>query len=180
MSPELAERLAEISTSMGPSFHDEVHRRCSELPVTIGRNGAERSQVVSIVWAPSVVSRQEFESDQMPHRRHWHHQTIDDLHVLGCSSYLSFDGRRGEEQVDHDRPLRVALRQSDSRQPTGRLLFDERCDLVLDLQPPYQILGVIVIEHRDDEVGVASQAGFGASRDRQSSDQCMALALASE
>src|SRR5207244_11845917 len=100
-----------------------------KLDLWFGSCPNERSQIVEILWAMAIVSREHLECDEMAASRHGHLEVRDDLDPLCGRRDLGFDAGGSEQKVDND-VARGRGAQARRRQTLRLALLDDRRDAV--------------------------------------------------
>jgi hypothetical protein len=118
----------------------EISGRCA---------GQQSAQIVGILGAAAVVTRQDLHRDQMREAGHRHLQAAHDRQALGGGHDLGLDARRGEEEVDDDGAsvLTGAGRSEPhgGHAPTGGVLEHRGHSVAAPLQCEDHRLGVGVV-----------------------------------
>lgn len=74
---------------MEPSLDYERDPLPGVLQVSLGRDGEQRMKI-ELVLQPTVVTGQQFESDQVPYARHWDAELWPDLKTVRAGHDLVF------------------------------------------------------------------------------------------
>jgi hypothetical protein len=163
----------QVTPSRVPAPGDEI-KGCPRLAQR-GSIGAaqERGEVHPVLWSRTVVAREHLQGNEMTEACDRQREARDCLDPIRRRHDLQLDSGRGEEQVDHRSAfVRASEGQPDRREAPRGALLDCRDDSpTARLEVTNEPLGILIVGSEHGEIGVTREAGLGARRDRQATDQ---------